>query len=319
MKILIIHTFGLGDMVMLTPSLVKLKKIFPNVQLDFVALQKFALAPIVGSGYINNIYYFEGSIKDNLKLLIQLRKTKYDYILHSSGTSVLKMSLLFLFLNGKNKIGEFAQVRIPWYTKQIKKNDDVHRVESNLHLITLINECNADVSPFFYLKHENIAYANNFIAPYQNKLLVGIHPGCNEKFANKRWELEKYLKLICLLQKKFKNIIFFIFIGPDERDVGNEIKSKSPNVTIVDSKLDNTAAVISKMTLFLTNDSGLGHIASCFDVNILTIFSKMSHAMPNKIYPYSKKSHIINFQKKSEDNEVNLVFNKMVNILNNNN
>jgi len=310
-KILIIHTFGLGDMVMLIPALQKLIEINPNIKIDFLILQHFSVLPIKNNRYTNIIYYFKNTLKDNIDLLKKLRNNKYKYIMHSSGTSILKVSILMLFLNAENKVGEFSKFKIPWYAKQIKRDNNIHRVQSNLRIIDLVNNIHTDnLTPFFHLEKENLSFAEKFLEPYKDKLLIGIHPGCNEKFANKRWEIEKYISLIKLIETKYESSKLLIFIGPDEKDVGNEIKKNIPDILLVESSLSNVSAVISKLNLMITNDSGLGHIASCFDIDILTIFSKKSHANPIKIKPYSSKSNIIDFKnnKISDNLEVSEVF-----------
>ena len=309
MKILVIHTFGLGDMIMFTPSLQNISNSFPNVKIDFLILQKISVAPINEYIGVHKLYFIQNSFIQNMILLNQLRNIQYDYILHTSGTSTLKMSLIMLLLNGKNKFGECTNIRVPWYKDQVKKDENIHRVNSNLKIVALIKDMKIEKEqPFFSLKNENILCANSFLKENKKLRLIGIHPGCNEKFANKRWEIDKYKELINQFQNKLKNILIYIFIGPDERDIGIELKQSLNNIIIVDNRLDDTAAIISKMNLFITNDSGLGHIASCFNMDIVTIFSKNTHANPNKIYPYSEKSHIIDFKTIKTDDEVEVVY-----------
>ncbi|BFU78251.1 lipopolysaccharide heptosyltransferase II [Arcobacter sp. 15-2] len=309
MRILVIHTFGLGDMIMFTPALKNIINKFPDVKIDFLVLQKVSIAPINNCTNIDQLYFFENGILPNLKLMSNLRANSYDYILHTSGTSILKMSLMMLLLKGKQKVGEYEQVKVPWYKKQTQRLDNKHRVESNIEIANLITIDNSSKeTPCFYLNEDNCKFADDYVSKFKDKILIGIHPGCNEKFANKRWEIEKYIELIKKLNNKNKDIKFFIFIGPDEKQVGQDLKKVVENIELIENSLANTAALISKMNLFITNDSGLGHIASCFDVDILTIFSKNTHANPNKIFPYSKKSHKIDFKKLNNKNtEVGIV------------
>jgi len=317
-KILIIHTFGLGDMIMFTPTFKQLKSTFPNHKFDFLILQKISQEPVKSCENIANVYFFEKTISRNYSLIKKLRECKYDYILHTSGTSVLKLSIIMLLLNAKHKIGEFTKVKIPWYSKQIKRDDNIHRVESNVKLVNLISSLEVMLAkPFYKINDVNIDFADGFLKPYKNKKFIGIHPGCNEKFVHKRWKFEKYRDLIEKLNSKYIDVKIFIFIGPDERDVGKQFKDAFPEIVIIDNTLDNTAAMISKMDLMITNDSGLGHIASCYDVKILTIFSKNTHANPSKIYPYSDKSYTIDFKKNTTNDEVNVVINKINEILEN--
>ena len=319
MKILVIHTFGLGDMIMFSPALKSMIRKYPEIRIDFLILQKVSAEPIKYFRDINEIFFFEKSLRRNLTLLKNLRANDYDYILHTSGTSILKMSIMMLLLKGNQKIGEYRHIKIPWYKKQIQLLENRHRVESNIEIVNLITQDSSfDEKPFFCLQNENYKFANDYLDKFKEKVLIGIHPGCNEKFANKRWELEKYIELIRKLSNKDQDIKFFIFIGPDEKQVGYNLKKVIKDIELVENTLDNTAALISKMNLFTTNDSGLGHIASCFDIDTLTIFSKNTHANPNKIFPYSKNSHIIDFRiMKDYKNEVDTVYEKIINILSN--
>lgn len=321
MKILILHTFGLGDMIMFTPALKNIINKFPDVKIDFLVLQKVSIAPINNCTNIEQLYFFENGILANLKLMSNLRANGYDYILHTSGTSILKMSLMMLLLKGKQKVGEYEQVKVPWYKKQTQRLDNKHRVESNIEIVNLITKDNSyKETPCFYFNEDNCKFADDYVSKFKDKILIGIHPGCNEKFANKRWEIEKYIELIRNLRNKNKDLKFFIFIGPDEKKVGQDLKREIKDIEILVNSLDNTAALISKMNLFITNDSGLGHIASCFDVDILTIFSKNTHANPNKIFPFSQSSYIVNFKDIDQEiNEVNIVFEKINKILENKN
>ncbi len=55
MKILIIHTFGMGDMIMFTPALKELQKQFPKAQVDFLVFQHFSIEPIKNNEYIHTM------------------------------------------------------------------------------------------------------------------------------------------------------------------------------------------------------------------------------------------------------------------------
>jgi heptosyltransferase-1 len=301
---------------MLTPALKNFYKKYPNIQVDFLILQKISITPIINSGYINDVFYLEKTLYENLALFKKIRKTKYDYIMHSSGTSILKISLVMLLLKAKKRIGEFEKIMVPWYFKQTKRDENTHRVISNKKIFNLIEDIKEnDLKPFFYLTKSNLNFVDIFLKRDKFKILIGFHPGCNKKFAKKRWEFEKYLKTMKILQSRYQNAKIFIFIGPDELDIGKKFDEQLSNIVIVKETLSNIAAIISKMDIMITNDSGLGHIAGCFDVDILTIFSKTTHANPNKIYPYSNKSYIVDFKKIETNNEINIVISRINEIL----
>ena len=320
MKILVVHSFGLGDTIMFTPALKLLQYNFPNAKIDFLVFQSHAASPIKKCNFIHQIYYGSFSFFGLIKTIFNVRKNKYTYILHTSGTSILKMSIFLLFLRGKNKIGEYKSIKIPWYTSSISslQIEELHRCKSNELIVeTICDNKSQKFDQFYCLANQNIQFANQFLQT-EKKLsnnLIGIHPGCNEKFSYKRWEVEKYIELIGKLKQDIECNIF-IFIGPDEKKEGKMIKEAHDSVLLIENSLDNTVALISKMKIMVTNDSGLGHIASSFKLPTLTIVAKSSIVNLKKVIPNSDKSEVIDFRKVHTDDEVNTVFRKIEDILN---
>lgn len=318
MKILIIHSFGIGDMIMFTPTLKEIKTKYPDSIIDFLIFQKPSAEPIKNCKYTNEIFYTTFHYKDLIKNIFLIRKKLYDISIYTSGANPIKASIYSFLLGAKLRIGEYMKYKLPLYTEQVKFNANIHRVESNLSLINQI--ANLNTKPLFCLDQDSENYSLNFLSKFQTSTIIGIHPGCNQKYANKRWEIEKYISLIKLIEVEYQFSKILIFIGPDEKDVGKEIKNNIPNIILIENNLQSVSAIISKLDLMITNDSGLGHIASCFNINILTIFSKYTHANPTKIKPFSSKSHIINFKnhRVGVTIEVNEVFKTITEILNKN-
>ena len=60
-KFLFIHTWGLGDLIMLTPALKALKEKYPTAQIDFLITVKAAAFPINKCSLIDNIYHCSNS------------------------------------------------------------------------------------------------------------------------------------------------------------------------------------------------------------------------------------------------------------------
>ena len=116
---------------------------------------------------------------------------------------------------------------------------------------------------------DKLAKNKNFIAsaPAGAK-----NPG--QELAAKRYPQEKYVDLIDKLSKKHKVIIIG---GKVDKQITNSILSKCKNKrNILDTTgkitIQQTAYLISKARLFITNDSGAMHIGSATKTRIVAIF-----------------------------------------------
>ena len=63
-----------------------------------------------------------------------------------------------------------------------------------------------------------------------------------------------------------------IVSGPDEQDVAEYLYRVCNVPLLCEKNLANVAAVLSLADYFINTDSGIGHLASCFNVRMLTIF-----------------------------------------------
>ncbi len=317
MKILLVHTYGLGDMIMATPAIMNLAECYPEAKIDLLIFQKLSKSPVVNAPFVGRIHYCDFNLSSIIKAVSKLGKTGYDIALHTSGTSIFKMSLLMLALRAKKKVGEYDSLKVPWYDLQRRRVEGEHRVFSNIGLVETLCKKRTEIHPRFFLDDASLEFAENFMKRngLDGKKVLAIHPGCNEKFANKRWEVEKYIELVEMVLRKIDNSAVLIIVGPQEIKEGETIRGAVPGSLLVQSDLQNVAALISKIELMITNDSGLGHIASCFDTPTLTIFSKKSHADVRKIEPYGENSHVVDFRELEIDDEVSAVFSKVERIV----
>jgi len=281
-RILVIHTFGMGDMIMFTPALQELIKKYPDARIDFLVVQKIAAYPIKKSPQINHIFYASFTLSSLMQTIVKLREQEYDLSLVTSGTNPLKASLFSFLIGAKERIGEYRDFKIPFlYTKNILYIEQKHRVENNLDLL------NCQKTSFgvqYYLQTKERSKRRD------KPIKVGFHIGSNKMFAKKRWKADYFEKLIFLLKKDFNSLDIVIFSGEDEKEESKKLALKTDSVLYLNLPFDTMASKIAECDLFINSDSGLGHIASCFDVEIFTIFGP---AKAYKAKPFSKNATII--------------------------
>ena len=105
--------------------------------------------------------------------------------------------------------------------------------------------------------------------------LIGMHPGSSSEhdMEKKRWPVERFAALAGLISKD-RNSLYLIFGGPEEEGLKQRLAALiGKNAHVVTSQsLFETAAVIKQCTAFISNDSGLMHIAASYGVKTAGIF-----------------------------------------------
>jgi ADP-heptose:LPS heptosyltransferase len=106
--------------------------------------------------------------------------------------------------------------------------------------------------------------------------IVGIHPGCLARHRQKRWPIGRFAAVAQWLVKK-KRCRVLIFLGPDEKELQDPLAEhlgglgQSCHID-TDAGLDDTAALMKVCDVFVSNDSGLMHLASAVGTPVLGIF-----------------------------------------------
>lgn len=306
MKILILALSGIGDALMFTPALQLIKKHFPQIQIDALVMHKSVQQIYDRTKLFNQIFYFnfiEEGFFNSFKFLLTLRK-KYNYSVNVYPSNRKEYNVIN-FLIGANKRAAIHYLRkdfanFGWLNNiRILENDKLHNVEENINLIKKLFNIETNEKPdlLLPLNKDDKTFADKFLIENginENDLIVGFHPGCStlKNHINRRWEPEKFIAL----GKKFieeKKAKVLIFGGNDEVELKNYIKSSinSSNAILVNTNgiLEN-AAVMSKCKLFITNDSGLMHIASALKLNVVAIIGPTS---PFYIHPWNTEYKIV--------------------------
>jgi ADP-heptose:LPS heptosyltransferase len=292
MKILILLASGIGNSIMFSPTLSELKKNYPDSQIDIFAYKKAFAEPFSGSKIINKIYNYNG-----IKTILKLRKNNYDVSLTAFPSNRWQFNL-FAFLVGAKKrlthsyhIGKIQTLSFLQNYK-ILADEKILDVDQNLNLLKLLNlklPSKKEVS--FFIDKKNKEFAEKFIEKnkLKNKKLIGVHPGSGP-LEYKRVPTSKFAELI--KKNSNKDSVVLIFGSPDESKIKKDLQKKIKNKNyIIETNLKDTAALIKQCNLFITNDTGLMHIASTSKkTKIIALFNGTSYSRTS---PYTKNAEII--------------------------
>lgn len=287
MKILILALSGIGDALMFTPALSLLKKELPNAEIDSLVMIQGARDLYERNQNISNVIYFDfqkEGIFSSLKFISSLRN-KYDISINVYPSNRKEYNVINFLIGAVKRIG------VKYLRKdrqnfgflnniRVDENDAVHNVQTNIKLVEKILNKILDKEPAleFPVSAQDESFAKDYLRQLnisKNDYVIGFHPGCAtlKNHIKRRWEPEKFAGLAKLLIENQKAKIL-IFGGPEEKELKEEI-SRQINLpdanTVKTNSLTETAAVMKRCNVFVTNDSSLMHIAASLSLKVVAI------------------------------------------------
>ena len=211
-------------------------------------------------------------------------REEYDLVIVPVVVSIsFTSNLLARLANAKTRIGANSldgklnsssfffdrRIDIDW-----RKHPDSNVSERSLDIVRPFGINTNNYSSEITFDDVDITAAQKFIDELRDeskKFLIGLHVGAGKP--NNRWSLEKYAVLV----KKINNIFpskFYLTGGWAEKE---ELNYLDRNVDInlgkfINKPIPQIAALISMSDLFISNDTGIMHVAGTTDTPQISIF-----------------------------------------------
>ncbi len=286
MKILVIQTAFIGDVVLATPILEKLYRYFPDAKIDFL-LRKANESLFTDHPFINTILIWnkkENKTANLIKLTKRIRRTQYDKVINLQRFA--SSGLITFFSGAKEKIGFDKNPFSFCYTKKVKHliGNGKHEVERNLELINSFTDSEL-IKPKLY------PTATDFesVKKYKTSAYICVAP--SSVWFTKQFPAHKWVEFL----DKISSYNIYLLGAASDSDLCNEIIFKSSNKNIVNlsgtlSFLES-AALMQDAVMNYSNDSAPMHIASSVNAPITAIFCSTIPAFG--FGPLSDKSAIV--------------------------
>jgi heptosyltransferase-2 len=266
-SILIIQTAFLGDVILATPVVAELKRIFPDARIDFL-VKKGNESLLKNNPYLNKVHVFDkklGKAQEIFRLTSQFRKDRYDLLinLHRFGSSGIIAGLSKARMKYGFKKNPFSFS----YNKSFEHviGNGTHEVTRNL---SLIKEFGAvDIRrPELFPSQDDFEKVKEYISSD----FICLAPA--SVWYTKQLPEEKWIQLI----SKNKSSMVYLLGGPDDKKLCDTIllKSGHNNIINLSGKLNllESAALMSKATMNYVNDSGPLHLASAMNAPVTAFF-----------------------------------------------
>jgi len=294
-RFLIISTTGIGDTLWGTPAIRALKETYPECYIS-VLTNPAGLELLDGNPHIDNISVFSKGISGLISLpglLRSLRKQKIEvaFIFHASDRIIWPVAFLtgagkIIGIQGNSKELDFI------LTNPVKLNSGIHGIESRLSLVKQVSAVTEDKAIEIFIKEEEKADAERLLSGKgipEGSLVIGFHPGAQKVY--KCWPSEKFIELGRSLVKNLECRIV-VTGNNDEKELADMISANiQGSVSLAgDRSLRQTASLIGKINVFITNDTGPMHIALALKTPVIALFSPTD---PGLCGPYKAKGKYI--------------------------
>ncbi|MCB5250856.1 MAG: glycosyltransferase family 9 protein [Candidatus Cloacimonadales bacterium] len=296
-KILISHSFGIGDIIMAIPMLKYLKNTYPDYQIDLFTTNKAVADIMTNQPYFKNIYYSKRNPLSLLKKIFSLRWKKYDFYIVtavSKASKTFKHGIISCLINAKQRIGEYIKRPMLLYTKKQKFSQETHKVLSNINLARLIGDQapidTTDIYPELFLDEKTEEFGRNWYAQRKmmpNRTLI-VHIGSSSGGKHRRWDRERFKTLIFELKKH--GWFTVIVSGADELEESTELAKETVSRLLSNQTLLEVYSVMKRAHAFINADSGLSHLASAANIKVFSLFGPGDE---RKTAPFAKESYII--------------------------
>lgn len=274
MKILIVRFSSIGDIVLTSPVVRALKEQLPGVELHYLTKERF-VGIVETNPHLSKIHTIEKSIDE---ILPALKAEKFDYLIdlhHNVRTLALKKKLgctsySFPKLNWKK-----------WLLVQFKLNrmPEKHVVDRYFDAVKALG-VRADHLPgsYFIPSDQEVDVQKEFGLAPESYYAFAI----GAQFGTKRMPTELLVEII----KACKQPVVLLG-GKEDCALAASILQHFPS-SVYDAcgkySLAQSASIVRQSAKVVTNDTGMMHIAACFNRQIVSVWGNTVPAFG--MYPY---------------------------------
>jgi len=296
-----------GDMLASVSLLRAIKEIYPIAKTTLLASTENYFA-VEKNPYVDEMFVFDKKkifTKSYYVELCRLLRNDYDVAIVPATVAISNTSCLLASVsNAEYKIGPASlnnvrnnlaklfhgRIDLNW-----KKYPDAHVSDFILDIIRPFGIKTKNYNSCVLFDEVDKKFSLDFIASIKTKKenkLFGFHVGAAKP--QNRWPLQKYVETINLLKQLYNYDFYFTGSTADEEQLSYVRKYFPNSGWFLNNTIPQLAAVIEHSDLFITNDTGVMHVAGTTNTPQITIFGPTN---PFNWAPLGKKKF---FLRKSE-------------------
>ena len=304
-NILVNALVNLGDVILTTSAIKLLKKAYPDSRITLLCKGVVRQA-VENNPVIDEVIVFDYKAKQNSlgKMLDMIKRIKSKHFdLSISFDRKLRPALL-CFLSGipvrvgPDKVFDDKPSKVTWlYTDVVFIKHDLAntlQAETYQEIIRGFTGIDGHETPVFAdLTDGDFEKAEELLSrlPKKEKRIALCVKGT---FGLKTWPKEYFSEVVNSLNKKY-DAAFFVVGAPNDKTYSDEVIREIglPLENFCgETSLTSLAALLSKVDLFITVDTGATHIAATTGVKMVTMYGCTS---PNRWYPYNDNVRVMSY------------------------
>ena len=289
----------IGDMVITTPVFRELKLAYPKINITILA-SKVNQSVLLNNPYVNQVFTnHKHNFFSDLPTLLKLRRKQFDVCVEFEHSVIPHAILRLRMIKPKKIVSVIKEGRYGVNGDELKLYDYFTEKPKDAHFRDI---CLNTLRPFgvvpksneydLYITDKQEEFANIFLKQYYPKCLIGIN--LEGAVKGKRIQFVELEQICKGLYQANNNIQIIILAAPNNLQITTEKVAKITLDYVVTSYKTETildvAAVIKHLDLVITPDTSIVHIASAFNIPIVTIHedNRDSHQLFAPTSKYSR-------------------------------
>jgi heptosyltransferase II len=300
-RLLIARTDRLGDVVLSTPVIRHLRRLYPGAYIAFM------LSPENRDVVANNPHLDEVIVYDkrgrhkgffsSVKFALSLRKRRFDTAIALHPTN--RTHIAFFLAGIPERIGydrKMAYLLTSTYPDD-KHTGSKHEVDYNFEILEKagFSTEGADRRPYMVPSPQDKALVDSVIKDLSiGKKIIALHAGAS--CSSKRWAPERFAEVADFLSEKYASDI--VLVGGSETEKFSETVISAMTTKAIDMTgnflLGELAEFLSRCLLFISNDSGPVHVASAVGTPCVVIFGRKDPGLsPGRWGPMGESDRVL--------------------------
>ncbi len=293
-KIALLRASRIGDFLCAIPAIRAIRTALPDAEITMITLpmlQELAQR----SPYIDKVALFPGfpwiaeqlfEPRKTVQFLQQMQDEHFDLAIQMQGTGLF--SNPFTLLLGARTTAGFVRLddsaglldaALPYPQRQ-------HEIRTVLAMSTFLGAPEQGEQLEFPLWTQDYQAAEQLLHMHCVKPpLIGLHPAARD--ATRRWFVERFAEVGNMLQRRHGGTV--LLLGePEEQHTGEHLASllHVPYLNLIGkTSLVSLGALMTHLSVFITNDTGPAHIAYALNIPTVTIFGGGDPALNGPLMP----------------------------------
>lgn len=291
-NVAVLRASRIGDFLCATPAFRALRAALPGARLTLITLPM--LRDIAGRlPYFDRVIDFPGypGIAEQLfearrtaKFFQRMQAERFDLAIQMQGSGV-NANPFTLLLDARYTAGFIRPGDLPGkLDAALPLPASGHEIRRVLALTTFLGASSCGERTDFPVRPEDLATAGALLAGFPPPY-IGLHPGARDR--TRRWPPERFAAAGAALRRRYGGTLVLLGDGWERAATDSVARSLAGSCLDLTDRtaLPVLGAVLSRLALLVTNDSGPAHIAYALSTPSITIFGGADPAAYGPLAP----------------------------------